>query len=241
VYEVDPDQRAVFADAPLAFEPSAWVLDNQPIDPGLDRHRVLAFSQSGLVGVVSIGNDAFAWRIPGVIAGALIAALMYVLACILFRRRTVALILALSLPLEGLLFSQARIGMNDAYVGLFIVAALSVLAYLLEGRAPWRRPRLAMLVGLPAIGILFGLALASKWVALYAIAAAILLILLRSPAGRWLALGGFIVIGGIFGWQAITERGSIRGATGGCRLPGRWSAWSLCRSWSTSRAMSPGH
>ena len=45
---------------------------------------------------------------------------------------------------------------------------------------------------MPVIGLLLGLALASKWVAAYAIGALLLLILVRSALGRVLAILGLI-------------------------------------------------
>ena len=46
---------------------------------------------TGATATVDIGNNPFAWRLPGVILGALTAGLLYLLARILFRRRSVAI------------------------------------------------------------------------------------------------------------------------------------------------------
>jgi len=43
---------------------------------------------------IDTGSHAFAWRLPGVLAGVAMAALLYLLARLLFRRREVAVILA---------------------------------------------------------------------------------------------------------------------------------------------------
>ena len=80
-----------------------------------------------------------------------------------------------------MLFVQSRIGMNDVYVGLFIVAAYTVFAAIWTG---WWRGACAFWVAMPVIGVLLGLALASKWVAAYAIGALGLLLLVRSALGR---------------------------------------------------------
>ena len=116
---------------------------------------------------------------PGVIAGALTAALLYLLTRILFRRRLVAGLVGLFVLADGMFFVQSRIGMNDVYVGLFIIAAYTVFAAVWTG---WWRGRAAFWVAMPVIGVLLGLALASKWVAAYAIGALLLLILVRSAA-----------------------------------------------------------
>ena len=98
-------------------------------------------------------------------------------------------------------FVQSRIGMNDVYVGLFIIAAYTLFAAIWTG---WWRGRAAVWFGFPAIGLLLGLALASKWVAAYAIGALVLLILVRSALGRVLAILGLIGITAVLGYMAIT-------------------------------------
>src|ERR1700752_821393 len=90
--------------------------------------------------------------------------------------------------------------MNDVYVGLFIVAAYAVFAAIWTG---WWGGRWAPWVGLPILGLLLGLALASKWVAAYAIGALLLLLLLRSALGRVLAIIGLIGITAVLGYMAI--------------------------------------
>ena len=150
---------------------------------------------------MDVGSHAFAWRLPGVIAGALIAALLYLLTRLLFRRRSVALIFAVLLSVDGLMFQQARIGMNDVYVGLFIVAAYTLFAAIWTG---WWRGRWAFWLAMPAIGVLLGLALASKWVAVYAIGALALLILVRSALGRVVALLAMIAITAVLGYMVIS-------------------------------------
>ncbi len=90
--------------------------------------------------------------------------------------------------------------MNDVYTGLFIVAAYFVFAWL------WiepRRPRWAFWTLLPVIGVLLGLALASKWVAAYAIGALGILILVRSALGRVVLIAGMVFLTGVLGWMAM--------------------------------------
>ena len=67
------------------------------------------------------------------IAGALTAGLLFLLARILFRRRLVAVLTGLFVLVDGMFFVQARIGMNDVYVGLFIIAAYTVFAAIWTG------------------------------------------------------------------------------------------------------------
>ena len=200
IYVVEPHANAVYADARLPFAASAWALDADAGHPSGDRQAILVTSADGTLATVDAGNHAFAWRIPGVIAGALMAGLVFLLVRILFRRREIAVIAGILVLVDGMLFVQSRIAMNDVYVGLFIVAAYTLFAPLWTGR--WRSPW-AFWVVLPLVGILLGLGLASKWVALYAMAGVALLILGRSALGRIVLILGLIGGTTILGYMAM--------------------------------------
>ena len=203
VYVIEPHGNAVYADArlPAEFTPVAWAADIEPTYPADDPQQLLVFDGAGTTAEIGLGSHAFAWRLPGVIAGALTAGLLFLLARILFRRRLVAALVGLFVLVDGMFFVQSRIGMNDAYVGLFIVAAYTLFAALWTG---WLRGRLAFWLAMPVIGLLLGLALASKWVAAYSIGALLLLIMVRSALGRVLAILGLIGITGVLGYMAIS-------------------------------------
>ena len=200
VYVIEPHGDSLFADAALPFEPVAVVLDTQPERPGDDRTQLIAIAADGRTASVEVGSNAFAWRLPGVVLGAATAALMYLLARILFRRRAVAVFTGLIALAEGMLFANSRIAMNDVYVTFFVVAALTLFVGLWLGR--WQRAW-QVIVGFVAIGLLLGLALAAKWVAAYAIGGMALLILLRSALGRLIALTGLLAITAVLGAAAI--------------------------------------
>lgn len=203
VYVVEPHGNAVFADArlPDGFVPTAIGGDFNPDYPSEDRQQLLVFDGAGTSAAIDAGSHDFSWRLPGVIAGALTAGLLYLLTRILFRRRLVAGLVALFVLADGMFFVQSRIGMNDVYVGLFIIAAYTLFAAVWTG---WWRGRAAFWVSMPVIGVLLGLALASKWVAAYAIGALLLLILIRSALGRVLSILGMIGITGVLGYMAIS-------------------------------------
>lgn len=202
VYVVEPHGNAVFADAALpdGMAPAAWVMDVEPAYVSDDRQELLVFGDDGATASIALGSHAFAWRLPGVIAGALMAACLYLLTRILFRRRLVAGLVAALVVLDGMLFVQSRIGMNDVYVGLFIMAAYTIFAAVWTG---WWRGRAAFWIAMPVIGLLMGLALASKWVAAYAIGALVLLLLVRSALGRVVAILGLIGITSVLGYIAL--------------------------------------
>ena len=79
-----------------------------------------------------------------------------------------------------------------------------------------RQARWAFWPLLPVVGVLLGLALASKWVAAYAIGALGILMLVRSALGRLILILGLIGATGVLGWMALAvPTGSGGGAT--CR------------------------
>ena len=199
VYVVEPHGNAVFADVPLSAEPAVLLADTQPEFPDQDRGDLLAIAADGSLTRVGIDGNAFGWRLPGMLMGALMAGLLYLLARILFARRSVAVLAAVLVVAEGMAFANARIGMNDVYVTTFLVLAALLFAPLYLGpRRPWTA--VGLLVG---TGLVLGLALASKWVALYAIGGLTLLVLFRSGLGRVLALLGMIVLTAVLGATAI--------------------------------------
>ncbi len=206
VYVVEPRGNSVFADAPLPFEPQVAVMDAQHDYPAEDRNDLLAFSPTGALATVDTGNNQFAYRFPGVLLGALTAALIYLLARFLFKRRSVAVIAAIAVLVDGMFFANARIAMNDTYVNFFIVAAFTLFVPLWLGR--WRKPWMTASV-LLTVGVLLGLALASKWVGAYAIGAVGLLILIRSALGRLIALAAMISLTGVLGYIAITPNPTV--------------------------------
>jgi hypothetical protein len=200
VYVIEPHARAVYADARLPIEPTAWAMDAVRPYPTDDREQILVFDGAGTTASVEIGQHEFAWRLPGVLVGAAMAAFLYLLARILVRRRDVALLVGLLSLADGMLFVQSRIGMNDAYVGLGIVAAYTLFAAIWTGA--WRH-RGAFWIAMPMIGVLLGLALASKWVALYAMGGIGLMILVRSALGRLVAIVSMIGLSAVLGYLAI--------------------------------------
>ena len=165
--------------------------------------ELLALAADGSLATIDAGHNAFAWRLPGVAMGSLTIVCIYLLARLLFRRRSVGLIAAVLVLAGGMFFANARIAMNDTYVTGFMIAAVTLFTPLYLGI--WRR-RWQVVAGLLGVGLLLGLALASKWVGAYAIGGIALLVLLRSALGRLLALGGMIAM--TAGLSALAVRAS---------------------------------
>ena len=209
IYVVEPHANvgaagAIYADAALPWTPVVMVMDENQAYPSSDRQQLLAFDAGGRVAAVEVGRHAYAWRVPGVIAGVLMALLLYVLARLLFRRRMVAVLVGVIALLDGMLFAQSRIGMNDAYVGLGIVAAYTIFAALWLHPGNSRRHWLAFAIGAPIVGLCLGFALAAKWVAAYAIGGLGILALSRSALGRLILLIGIVTVTTVLGYVAIS-------------------------------------
>ena len=205
VYVLEPNSNATFADAPLDFEPVGWGLDVVPDSPESDPERAVLVAADGRTATIDVGSNAFAWRLPGVIAGAVMAAALYLLVRLLFRRRSIALLSGGAVLVESLLYAQSRIGMNDTYVGAFIVLAFLVLAALVRVRGRGTATAISAALGLPIVGVLLGLALASKWVGAYAMGGAIVIVLMGSALGRVAIVAGLVVITGVLGFLALAD------------------------------------
>ncbi len=116
--------------------------------------------------------DAWAWRLPGVLLGILSVYLIYLLGKELFKSETAALLSAFTFSIEGLLFVQSRTGMNDIYVVTFML--LSLLLFLKNKYF--------------FSSFMLGLALASKWSAIYFFPIIIILILFNYAVSKKLLL-----------------------------------------------------
>ncbi len=197
---IEPQGLTLFADAVVPFAPVALAMEDRPDVPSAPV-RVLAIDADGATATIDGGSNAWAWRLPGVLAGALTVLCLYVLARFVSRRRSVGLAVAGLALLDGMMFVTARIAMNDVYVTLFITAAVTLFAAAWTAR--WRRPW-AVGGALVGVGLLLGLALASKWVGLYAMGGIGLLLLARSGVGRVLVLLGMLAATAVLGAAAIS-------------------------------------
>jgi Gpi18-like mannosyltransferase/predicted membrane-bound dolichyl-phosphate-mannose-protein mannosyltransferase len=155
----------------------------------LESHRLVGIADGRLE--CASGRPQFAWRLGSAFAGSAMVVLAFLLALRLFGSRAAALLASLFLLVDGLAFTISRIAMNDSYTTVFIMAAWFCI--LSAMRVSLRR--YSALGWLAACGVFAGLGLASKWVALYAIAGIGLLLLWDAFARRegsiWRVAGGF--------------------------------------------------
>lgn len=136
----------------LAWHKEAWEWWTKP-PPGVAyewTHPPLAKEIMAISMFIFRTQDAWAYRLPGAMFGVLSVYLVYLLGVKLLNR-SAALIAAFVFSLDGLNFVQSRTGMNDIYYITFFLAALLLLLnrkYLFSA-------------------LLLGLALSSKWAAIY--------------------------------------------------------------------------
>ena len=190
---------AAFDTTPLPGIPVAMAFDVATSGPEDDHGRLLVSTVSAdgeaAVARIDAGSNAFAWRLAGIFFGAILVGLVYLLAATMFRRRRIAVLAAAFVAFDGMSYAMSRISMNDIYVATFIVAAYALFWQIWSGR--WAR---SAWWALPVVGVLIGLAAATKWVGFYALAGLLVLVLAKSALGRLVlvALAALVtVIGGI--------------------------------------------
>ena len=110
--------------------------------------------------LIETGRHALAWRLPGLLFAAGLAFFLVLLARRLFASAVLPALVGLAVLVDGSMFAQARIGMNDIYVATLIVAGWY---FVIAAHRPRRWATLDVLIA----GVLFGLALAAKWAGAY--------------------------------------------------------------------------
>lgn len=156
------------------------------------------------LGEYAAGMDPFGWRLPSAVAGAVTVLVM----CRLARRLTGSTLLGavagLLLALDGLHLTLSRLALLDVFLGMFLLAGVACLV----ADRDWHRRRLADRIGPPASpgppgptpfgpvrglvlrpwlllgGVSFGLAVGTKWTALFPLAAFGLLVWVWSAGAR---------------------------------------------------------
>lgn len=106
-----------------------------------------------VLGMLLFGENSFGWRVGSATFGVISILGLYLLVLTLTKKKNIALLSALLLSIEGLHIAQSRIAMNDIYMLAFYIWALYAAT-----KSRWK-----------ISAILYGLALASKWSALYGV------------------------------------------------------------------------
>ena len=146
------------------------------------------------VSMLLFGDTPFGWRLMSTFFGCATIAAVFLVAQSLFRDARVSLTAGVLVLLNQMLFVQARIAMLDIYMGAFLLLALWCLI------DSYRRER-GVRLRLIACGVLLGLAVGSKWLAIpYAAAAGIAFLVLKRLRGGWRgvsAVEGALWLGGL--------------------------------------------
>ena len=152
------------------------------------------------LGEKAFGMDPFGWRIAAVVAGTLMVLVM----CRLGRRLTGSTLLGctagLLLSLDGLHFVLSRIALLDIFMALFMLLGVTCMV----ADRDWHRARLARLQPTPVVdtaswgpvrgllvrpwlltsGVFWGLAVGTKWTALFPMAAFGVMVWIWSAGAR---------------------------------------------------------
>lgn len=104
-----------------------------------------------VLGLLLFGENSFGWRVGSATAGVLSIWGLYLLVLSLTKNRSLALLASALVTFEGLHLAQSRIAMNDIYLLAFLLWSLYQAV-----KSRWK-----------SAALLFGLALASKWSAVY--------------------------------------------------------------------------
>ena len=179
---------AAFDTTALPGDPRALDFDFSDHSQGDDHSLLIVSTAEGDAGrlvTIDAGSNAFAWRLAGIIFGAILVGIVYLFAATLFSRRRIAVLAAAFVAFDGMSYTMSRIAMNDIYVATFIVAAYAVFWQIWSGR--WAR---SAWWALPLVGLLIGLAAATKWVGWYALIGPWVLVLGRSHFGRFVLVAG---------------------------------------------------
>ncbi len=148
----DEVYHAFTAQEVLKGNSAAWEWWNAP-PPGFAyewTHPPLA--KLGMVlGLKLLGNSPAGWRFPGAILGILSGLLLYAICYKLSANKTTSLMVLFLYTFDGLPLVMARIGMNDIYLIFFLLLTVYLL--------------LTKRFFISSVSL--GLALASKWTAVY--------------------------------------------------------------------------
>lgn len=175
-----------------------WKLEEDPPTPDFVVHPPVG-KWALATGIGLFGYDSYGWRFASAIAGTLTVLVLYLAGVRLFRRRGIAALAALLLTVDGLAFTMSRIAMLDVFLLLFVTVGFWLLLVdrdrqwqVVQALAPAAGERPDPRAPLPRwphpwrwlAGLAFGLALATKWSALLAIAAAGLFLVVSELAWR---------------------------------------------------------
>jgi 4-amino-4-deoxy-L-arabinose transferase-like glycosyltransferase len=127
------------------------------------------------LGMLIFGDNSFGWRFFAWLSGVATVVAAFALLWLLTRRMRPAVVGALLLMLDQLLFVLARIGMLDVFLGAFVLWAMVAMVWAMKAETP-KQARWRWILG----SALLGLAVGVKWAAVpYVAFAGLAFVLLR--------------------------------------------------------------
>lgn len=136
------------------------------------------FAKLAMAGSMLIfGQNSFAWRLPAAIFGVGVVYMVYKIGSKLFKDEDLGIVAAAVMSLDGLVLVMSRIGMNDIYLLFFLL--VSYYWFLTNKYIP--------------SSLAWGLALASKWSAVWILPLFALTFIVQRKKLSWQLLS-FIVI-----------------------------------------------
>lgn len=111
------------------------------------------------------GDKPFAWRFPGVIFAVGTIFVLFLIGRDLFGSVSIGLMAGFLYTVDGLSFTQSRITMNDIYLAFFLTLAFYLLWKYLQVRESGKEGTKRLLL----LGLVIGLACATKWTGFYCI------------------------------------------------------------------------
>lgn len=117
--------------------------------------------------ILVFGMTPFGWRFAGALMGILMLPAMYLLGRQLFKRRDLAAAVMLLMAFDCMHLTQTRIATIDSFPVLFIILAFFFMLRFMQTDT-WAVPLRTTLWPLLGSGVCMGLAIASKWIGVYA-------------------------------------------------------------------------
>jgi len=139
-------------------------------DPVQDQPFFGRYIIAGSIAV--LGDNRLGWRLPSLFAGCACVGLLYLICLRLGLGNKLSAFAAVLLALDPLHITFSRIAMLDIFALTFSLAGLYVLLSAGKNPGQWS-----------LAGLLFGLAIASKWPAVFAVTGAICFVLLNDKKG----------------------------------------------------------
>ncbi|MBP5427366.1 MAG: phospholipid carrier-dependent glycosyltransferase [Clostridiales bacterium] len=147
------------------------------------------------LGIKLFGMTPFGWRIVGTLFGAFMVPVMYLFGLKVFETKFLATMCSLLMMFDCMHFTQTRIATIDVYVTFFIILMYYWMydVYMLKDN---------YYKSFALSGLMFGIGVASKWIALYASVGLFILFLLSKyklyKKGKDLEIMKTLVYGSVF-------------------------------------------